>query len=485
MRWAFRVAAKAARLRQYWFPDRLLILRDGDRMRSLKLTSMQQVTLVGGAILAGVWMLGATLDAVYHRGVLIAKENEITRTRQSYHELVDEVANQNGKVQAITKDLEVYRSYLLAVVEQDQNLQRDVHAFGAEVRDSAVAAKPAAPPDLRGQLAKVEKDISQLSERNDLMQDDVELMRQRLAASASERVRFAEARAVLDQHVSRLEHERDEARASANDLQALLGAKENEVAQAQAARAAAEADRDKAVAELGGAQQRIASLLATHQQSLNQISERTRSTISEVERIVGATGLNLKQLLPVRSTKGAARGGPFVPLHSVPSHPDVLTQATTSSLFSDFDRLDELRLVLRSIPLAAPLATFEVTDPFGPRIDPFNGQRAMHTGIDLQGAMRSPVSATAAGKVVSAGWHAAYGRFVEIDHGLGISTRYAHLDQILVKDGQEVALGTKIGLLGHSGRATGPHLHYEVVVNGRPTNPVNFLKANAHVSESH
>src|SRR5258708_29699993 len=86
MSWTSRVAAwsaKAARLRQHWFPDRLLILRDGDRMRSLKLTSAQQVTLVAGASLAALWMLGATLDAVYHRGALIGKEKEINRTRQS------------------------------------------------------------------------------------------------------------------------------------------------------------------------------------------------------------------------------------------------------------------------------------------------------------------------------------------------------------------------------------------------------------------
>ena len=474
----------AARLRQRWFPDRLLILRTGDRMRSLKLTSAQQLGLAGCAIIGGLWTLGATIDAFYHRGVLIAKESEIARTRQSYHELVDEVASQNGKVQAITKDLEVYRSYLLAVVEQNQSLQRDVQAFGSEVRDTARA--PARPADaLRGQLEKVEKDITQLSERNDLLGDDVELMRQRLAASASERERFAEARAVLDQRVSKLEHDRDDARNRASELETQLAAKQDEVAKANAARGAADAEREKVAAELGGAQQRITALIAQHQASLNQISDRTRATISEVERIVGATGLNLKQLLPVHANQRAARGGPFVPLQASPHQHEAQVQITTSALFSDFDRLDDLRVVLRSIPLGAPVQSFEVTDPFGPRIDPFNGQRAMHTGIDLQGAMRTPITATAAGKVVSAGWHASYGRFVEIDHGLGIATRYAHLDQILVKDGQEVQLGTKIGLLGHSGRATGPHLHYEVVVNGRPVNPINFLKANAHVPESH
>jgi murein DD-endopeptidase MepM/ murein hydrolase activator NlpD len=264
-----------------------------------------------------------------------------------------------------------------------------------------------------------------------------------------------------------------------------VATKQDLVTKAFAARTAAEADRDKKAAELDGMQQKMNSLIAAHQKSLDQISERTRSTIDEVERIVNATGLSLKQMLPEKPLKKPARGGPFVPLRAAPLAIDPMIQVTTTNLFSDFDRLDELGQVLRSVPLGIPLGSFEISGPFGSRIDPFNGERAFHTGIDLQATMRSPVTATASGKVVFAGWHASYGRLVEIDHGLGIQTRYAHLDQILVKEGQEVAIGARVGLLGQSGRASGPHLHYEVVVNGRPSNPINFLKANDHVSEGH
>jgi len=87
------------------------------------------------------------------------------------------------------------------------------------------------------------------------------------------------------------------------------------------------------------------------------------------------------------------------------------------------------------------------------------------------------VRATANGKVVSAGWAGGYGRMVEIDHGNGLSTRYAHLSTIDVQQGQKVSAGMILGLIGETGRATGPHLHYETRINGEPVNPARFLRA--------
>lgn len=129
------------------------------------------------------------------------------------------------------------------------------------------------------------------------------------------------------------------------------------------------------------------------------------------------------------------------------------------------------------LPLAAPLAEYEVTSGFGFRCDPINGRRALHGGIDLRGKLRAAVAATAPGRVVFAGRRGGYGRMVEIDHGWGVHTRYAHLAQISVRVGQSVLLGAWLGRVGNSGRSTGPHLHYEVLVDGRSRNPQPFLKA--------
>ena len=117
--------------------------------------------------------------------------------------------------------------------------------------------------------------------------------------------------------------------------------------------------------------------------------------------------------------------------------------------------------------------------PRRPRPDPFLGRMAMHTGLDMRDAYGSIVHATAAGVVESAGYNGGYGNMVDIDHGNGVVTRYAHLSGILVQEGQTIRVGEPIGKLGSSGRSTGPHLHYEVRINDEPVDPTRFLKAGA------
>ena len=124
-----------------------------------------------------------------------------------------------------------------------------------------------------------------------------------------------------------------------------------------------------------------------------------------------------------------------------------------------------------------------ISSGFGSRSDPFNGHRAFHAGLDFKGPTGTDVVATAPGKVISADWHGGYGKMVEIDHGYGLKTRYAHLSAIDVVEGQDVAFGDKVGELGSTGRSTGPHLHYEVWYDGQARNPWNYLKAGANVLE--
>jgi murein DD-endopeptidase MepM/ murein hydrolase activator NlpD len=112
---------------------------------------------------------------------------------------------------------------------------------------------------------------------------------------------------------------------------------------------------------------------------------------------------------------------------------------------------------------------------FGQREDPFNGGMAAHTGIDISTEKGRPVYATAAGTVESAGWNGDYGKMVVIDHGFGIVTRYAHLSDFAVQAGTTVERAQVIGYVGATGRATGPHLHYELLVNGQLTDPLRFL----------
>ena len=117
-----------------------------------------------------------------------------------------------------------------------------------------------------------------------------------------------------------------------------------------------------------------------------------------------------------------------------------------------------------------------IRSAFGHRTDPFSGEGAFHTGVDISALSGAPVHATAGGTVVNADWENGYGRLIVIDHGGGLQTYYAHLSKFKVHTGQEVRRGDEIGLVGTSGRATAPHLHYEVRMAGNPTNPYTYLR---------
>jgi hypothetical protein len=117
-----------------------------------------------------------------------------------------------------------------------------------------------------------------------------------------------------------------------------------------------------------------------------------------------------------------------------------------------------------------------VTSRFGRRIDPFLGKPAMHTGIDFRAATGDPARATAGGTVVTAEYSGGYGNMVEIDHGNGISTRFGHMSRIDVTAGQIVSEGTIVGRAGSTGRSTGPHLHYEIRIDGAPIDPMRYIK---------
>lgn len=137
--------------------------------------------------------------------------------------------------------------------------------------------------------------------------------------------------------------------------------------------------------------------------------------------------------------------------------------------------LMEGRLAAKAIPTTMPVTSGYYSSNFGYRIDPFTGRSAFHAGVDFIAAPGSPILAAAGGVVAAAEWHSEYGNLVDIDHDNGLTTRYAHLAQKSVKAGDVVLKGQQIGLLGQTGRATGPHLHFEVRENSVPLNPNRFL----------
>lgn len=169
-------------------------------------------------------------------------------------------------------------------------------------------------------------------------------------------------------------------------------------------------------------------------------------------------------------------GGPFVPLAGN-LDPDDRFDAELASLSGDLERLGRIREAARRLPLARPVESTEITSGFGPRSDPFLGRPAMHTGIDFRAQRGVPARAAASGTVVAAGWDSGYGNMVDVDLGNGIVTSYGHLSAIDVVAGDRVEAGTMVGRIGSTGRTTGPHLHYEIRINGEAVNPARYLNA--------
>jgi murein DD-endopeptidase MepM/ murein hydrolase activator NlpD len=167
-------------------------------------------------------------------------------------------------------------------------------------------------------------------------------------------------------------------------------------------------------------------------------------------------------------------GGPYEPVPATDN-----ADPRFRELFATWRQLDQLQQGVAAIPSAFPLHNgVNFTSGFGVRSDPFRGRAAMHAGIDLAGAIGTPVYATADGVVGRSEWNSGgYGNLVEIDHGQGIQTRYGHLSQRIALPGQRIHRGDLIGLMGSTGRSTGSHLHYEVRIDGRAVNPVPFLQA--------
>jgi murein DD-endopeptidase MepM/ murein hydrolase activator NlpD len=152
--------------------------------------------------------------------------------------------------------------------------------------------------------------------------------------------------------------------------------------------------------------------------------------------------------------------------------------AQFSALYNAWTRMEGPSTAQQAaaIPSRRPVDDVSFTSNFGVRSDPFNGSHRMHQGVDIPGAIGTPVYATADGVVSRAGWTGGYGNLVEINHGNGLQTRYGHLSKLIAEPNQRVVRGQLIGLMGSTGRSTGSHLHYEVRIAGGAVNPVPYLE---------
>ena len=239
-------------------------------------------------------------------------------------------------------------------------------------------------------------------------------------------------------------------------------------------------------AEMQRVQERVQGHLGAMAVRLGELQAQMLRLDNLGDRLAKSAGLKPQELQALQAAPG--RGG--AESTSVPARNLTLLELTemldrlARQVDARTDQLNVLEALLlqssasrRFMPSLPPILDGWFSSNFGYRIDPFTGQRSFHEGIDFPAEPGTPILAAASGKVVYAEVHPEYGRMVEIDHGNGLVSRYAHASQLAVKEGDLVVAGQRVATVGSTGRSTGPHLHFEVRLNGVPQNPARFLKA--------
>lgn len=207
-------------------------------------------------------------------------------------------------------------------------------------------------------------------------------------------------------------------------------------------------------------------------EGLDTLAENAFQTADTIAEALAAAGLKV-----VIDSHEDAVGGPLLPVESGSQF-----EARVRELDEALDKLETVKAMARAMPVHNPAPGKPVSSSFGVRRDPILRLPAMHSGIDFRAGTGTDIRAAGAGTVTRAGWAGGYGRMVELNHGNGITTRYAHMSKINVRKGARVESGDIIGKVGSSGRSTGPHLHYEVRRNGAAIDPLRFLKAGKKIA---
>jgi len=486
--WQQRLLALPGR----WIVDREIILRTDSSTRMLRVTRKAQVAALCVWAVGAGWLGFASTSYFEVSRVLEGRTVAFDQAHDAYRDLLNQMASHQLAVMAITRDLEAKQGNLRRLLDQNETLKQDLMLTETQLRQSEAERSRVAQTRIAvsEKMGELEQTVRSMWGENGALERHIAGLRGQLASIEAEKEEIAAQRSAMSRRMSQLQLDLKASQVKTTQLELQLDTTRQELQTVSAQRDRMHDDGKATQAKVKDLESRVSDLQRVHREVLTKLNERTRADLAEVQKIVSRTGLNLDTLMPkeapaAKSAKTGGQGGPFIPLFRdlAPASSDANTNldAMNVSLGTQLKKLDEVHGVLRSIPLFAPLDSFTLMSGFGVRSDPFNSQASMHYGLDMSAPMRTQVMATAPGTVVVAGWRSKYGRLVEIDHGNGLRTRYGHLHKINVRRGQKVDFRETIGLLGSSGRSTGPHVHYEVLINGEPTDPNKFLRAGKDV----
>jgi len=508
------------------FVPREVFLRADGRVRYLKVSRRQQMAAAAAVTVFAGWTVVSAAGLVAGALFLESKNARLDDAAVAYDALRQQLTASQQRFADLARALDQQRVLALGLVTgtaqaAEQQVFADAVAMPSYARTdptqrslsdaaASLATLAADKAALQGDLEKVRREFAALADQrkrstvardqyalawlnsetelqaqqtdNVNLSEEIRQLRTQLVAMKVDAAGRDEARRALDRRIAELSQRLAAATSENRQLSQAVTGMHRTMALVADDRNALRAARNELSSQVAFLEGRMSTLQSSQQNIVQRLTERTQMTVAEIEKTVLMTGLELDVLLGSAAGKLSGEGGPFVPaVRTVRTAEEHKLLASIQKLDGEVDRWGRLQMVMRTLPLAAPLDSYSLISGFGERIDPIVGKRAVHAGVDLKNQAGTPVLAPAPGTVIYAGWMRDYGRIIEIDHGLGIRTRYAHLKSISVKVGQTVEFRQQIGKLGNSGRSTGPHLHYEVQVNGKPFDPMNFMEAGKYV----
>ncbi|WP_242494314.1 M23 family metallopeptidase [Loktanella sp. IMCC34160] len=422
------------------FPEKRLFLRSDAETRFIRLKPETQLVIWTGGTLLVAWTIIAT-------AIL----------------LMDSIGAGNFRAQA-QRDQMVYEDRLNALSEE-----RDMRA------DEAAAAQARFSSALE-QISAMQSELLASEDRRRELETGIEVIQATLRRTMQDRQALE---SELEEITLAIENGEGAVPGIVGDseLTSTVDILADALSKTAAERDQIEADAQEALQTAADMQLELRLLQDRNDEIFRQLEEAMLVSVEPLDNMFRAAGMDPDRLIDQVRRGYSGQGGPLMPIQfsTRGEEPDADT-LRANQILGAMDRINLYRIAAEQLPFDIPVrSNYRFTSGFGQRWG------RLHAGTDMAGPVGTPVYATADGVVVHAGWSSGYGRLIKIRHEFGIETRYAHLNAIRVEVGQRVSRGDRIGDMGNSGRSTGPHLHYEVRVDGEPVNPMIYIRAGRDV----
>ena len=439
-----RLAIKIHGFLERRFPERRVFLKSDTDTRFIRLRPETQLIAVAGTCVMIAWGIVATAIV-----------------------LMDSIGSGNFRDQA-KRDQETYRERLNILSEERD--ARAQEALAAQDRFNAALA----------QISKMQSEILASETHRHELETGIEVIQTTLRETMQDR---ESARSQLQQ----LQQQGDTStgvQTQSSSVPAQMDFVASALAETARQRDQIMADAQAALDARDALEKEIRLMEDRNDQIFRQLEEAMAISVEPLDKMFRSAGMPTDRILEQVRRGYSGQGGPFDPFSlSTRGEEPTADEVRANLLLNQMDQLNLYRIAAQQAPFAAPvnLGAVRQTSGFGYRRDPKTGGRRLHKGSDFAGRTGTDIFSTADGVVIHAGWQSGYGKLVTIQHAFGIETRYAHNSNIRVKVGQRVSRGDHISDMGNTGRSTGTHLHYEVRVNGKPVNPMIYIKAARNV----